>query len=229
MIDLNKLVDGGLLTKEECKDISPSGKNIDYDKIYKSRYHLLKKAYSRCSLTHDGDYKAFLNDNAHWLDDYSLFMSLKEHFNNRIWHDWDNDIKKRRDTEKYRQILKEEIGFWNFVQYQFYIQWRSLKKYANQKGIQIIGDMPIYVSADSVDTWAEPNLFALDANLKPTHVAGCPPDGFSKKGQLWGNPIYNWEEHEKSGFSWWIKRIKHSLEIFDVLRIDVSFNNTDKG
>ncbi len=229
MIDLCTLEKDGLLSKLECDsaDLGADAQSIDYAKQYQNRYPLLRKAYKRSRIDSLEEYRAFVKDNTFWLDDYTLFMSLKEHFGGKMWSRWNEDIKTGKEKGKYRELLADEIGFWSFVQFEFFRQWKKLKEYINKNGIEIVGDIPIYVSADSSDAWANPELFALDSKLNPTYVAGCPPDGFSAKGQLWGNPVYNWQNHKKDGYSWWISRIKHSFEMYDLLRID-HFRGFDK-
>lgn len=223
-ISLDKLIEEGVLTKEECAGIDYGGdeRRVDYKKIYDTRMSLLRKAYKRTELTNDRKYSDFVGENVKWLEDYALFMALKDYFDGKPWCDWDFEIKvgNPRAKEEYAFRLQSEIGFWKYVQYKFYSQWTQLKSYANEKGIKIIGDIPIYVAYDSVDVWANSALFQLDEEKTPISVAGCPPDGFSKKGQLWGNPLYKWEIHKESGFLWWIYRIEHSFKLFDVLRID---------
>ncbi len=224
LISLKNLIDQELITKEEC-DNTDFGNNknyIDYEKMYHNRFKILKKAYERSNIQSDNNFKEFVDKNSYWLFDYSLFMALKYKFGQKIWNTWDNDIKLREKIalEKYRNELSYEIDFWSFLQYTFFCQWNKLKQYANKNGVSIIGDIPIYVSLDSADAWANPKLFDIDENGFPTRVAGCPPDGFSKTGQLWGNPIYNWENHKKEGFDWWIKRFSHSFKMYDMLRID---------
>ena len=222
MIDLNTLIDEGLITRQECQKALPKENTgrINYSDQYQKRYPLLRKAYARSNFNMDAHYRTFYSQNEYWLGDYSLFMALKEHFGGCMWTKWPEDIKQGKNKEKYQEALKTEVGFWNFVQFKFYRQWNKLKSYANKKGIEIIGDIPIYVAMDSCDVWANPHLFELDGNLNPLFVAGCPPDGFSAKGQLWGNPIYKWQNHKKDGFAWWTQRIKHSLTLYDMLRID---------
>lgn len=224
MISLEELIFEGLLSKEECDDVDfgESEIYIDYEKQFKERFKLLKTAYGRSDLKNSGKYKEFISENSYWLYDYALFMALKYKFNQRPWNEWEIDIKKRKEDalKKYSNDLSDEIDFWIFLQFKFHEQWNSLKLYANKNNVSIIGDIPIYVSFDSADVWKNPEIFRLDSELLPTHVAGCPPDGFSKKGQLWGNPLYKWEEHEATDFEWWIKRIKHSFKLYDVLRID---------
>jgi len=224
MISLKSLIEEKLLTKEECDkvDFGDDKKYVDYKKQYDNRFTLLKKAYKASDVLNDESYKKFVDENHFWLLDYSLFMALKYHFNQKKWNEWDYDIRirKKEALEEYKIKLEDEINFWNFIQYKAYSQWYKLKEYANKSNVSIIGDVPIYVSFDSADVWVNPNLFELDENLLPINVAGCPPDGFSKKGQLWGNPLYNWEENEKTDFKWWMQRLKKSFEIYDALRID---------
>ena len=224
MISLNDLITENLLTKEDCDmtDFGDDERYIDYKKQYEKRFPLLKKAYKNFDASNDENYKKFVDENSFWLPDYSLFMALKYHFNQKVWNKWDYDIliREKDAVERYIQKLYEEINFWNFLQYKAYSMWHKLKEYANKNGISIIGDIPIYVSFDSCDVWKNPNIFQLDENFNPTFVAGCPPDGFSKKGQLWGNPLYNWDELQKTDYKWWIQRIKKSFEMYDVLRID---------
>ena len=222
MISLEALIDDGLLTVDECDsvDFGDNETRIDYEKIYKNRYPLLKKAYERYSK--DDEYNSFETKNAYWLDDYSLFMALKEYFLQKPFYEWEKSIRLREQNamKEYKQKLFYEIEFWKFVQYKFYSQYYKLKEYANEKGIKIIGDIPIYTAQDSADVWANPKLFQLDENLFPQFVAGCPPDGFSPEGQLWGNPLYKWEKHSLDGYKWWIERLRHSFLMYDVLRID---------
>ncbi len=223
MISLKRLADDGLLEYAEFENVNfgDTKNDIDYERLYKTRYIVLKKAFSRFN-TNDWDYRKFLSENSFWLPDYAFFMSLKGHFEEKPWQEWPRDVAKR-ETEtlnRYREILKDEIEFWQFLQYEFFKGWQDLKRYANEKGIKIIGDMPIYTAMDSSDVWQNPKLFQLDENLSPIAVAGCPPDGFSWEGQLWGNPLYDWQEHKNQGYDWWIKRISNCLTIFDMVRID---------
>ncbi len=208
---------------------------VSYEKMYRERFTILRKAYERfkeqclkAKSTLDKGlpvykkFENFINDNKDWLKDYALFMSLKEHFDQKSWGEWDEDIKFRRPQamEKYEKELEDDIGYWCFIQYEFYKQWDSLKKYANSQGIEIIGDIPIYMGYDSVDVWAGQKEFQLDENLTPVKVAGVPPDAFSDKGQKWGNPLYDWDKMEADGFLWWRKRMKNSARLYDVIRID---------
>ncbi len=221
-ISLEKLIEENLLTKEECEsvDFGDKKEDIDYEKQYKNRYPLLRKAYSR--FKENEDFEKFKEENVPWLLDYALFMALKEKFGGKEWYLWDDDIKHRKPyaIEKYKAELKDEISFWEFLQFKFFSQWEALKNYANDNGILIIGDIPIYVSMDSCDVWKDPRLFQLDGKLCPVAVAGCPPDAFSPLGQLWGNPLYDWKEHKKENYAWWIGRLSHAFKLYDSLRID---------
>jgi 4-alpha-glucanotransferase len=184
----------------------------------------LKKAYSNSlnKYREEAEYKDFYEKNRFWLEDYSLFMAVKESFDNLEWLKWPDDIRLRNPeaVEKYRKKLEDEIGFWNFSQYKFIIQWEKLRKYANQNGISIIGDIPMYVAMDSVDSWVNFKEFQMDENHRPTRVAGVPPDRFSKTGQLWGNPLFNWDYMVKNNFSWWRNRMKHAARLYHIIRID---------
>lgn len=222
-ISLDAFIQDGLLTEAECKnaDLGESADAVDYFRQYHNRYPLLKKAYINSDIQNNAEFKSFCDEND-WLEDYALFMALKDHFGGVAWSEWDEDIRLRTSAamEKYNTLLAENIGFYKFLQYHFYKQWKKLRHYANENGIQIIGDIPIYVAFDSADTWANPELFQLDARNMPIAVAGCPPDGFSADGQLWGNPLYKWEVHKKSGYQWWIARLAHCFTVYDVVRID---------
>ena len=224
LINLEDLIEEELLTKSECKecDFGNNEEKIDYGKLYNQRYPLLKKAFTRSSFRESEAYKEFERDNEFWLDDYALFMAIKGYFGGDSVQNWEANIRVREEKsiDKFKIMLGEEIDFQKFMQYKFYSQWKKLKKYANEEGIKIIGDVPIYTALDSADVWAHPNLFMVDDKLFPSCVAGCPPDGFSKEGQLWGNPVYNWENHKKESFSWWIKRLEHCFKLYDVVRID---------
>ncbi len=222
-IDLDLLCADKLLSAKDIKkyDFGEHDLVIDYYKLYKSRDLVLKKAVGRFD-KNDKGFKKFLKENVFWINDYALFMALKKENNDVSFTCWGDDIrlqnKKAMAAAKTR--LAGEIEFYCVVQYLFYRQWTALKRYANKKGISIIGDIPIYVSPDSSELWAQPELFQLDKNRMPTEVAGCPPDGFSADGQLWGNPLYDWDYHAATEFSWWIMRIKYACDIYDVVRID---------
>ncbi|MCQ2524214.1 MAG: 4-alpha-glucanotransferase [Lachnospiraceae bacterium] len=219
-IDLEDLVEKGLLNKEECLEID--SEYIDYEKLLDTRFEVLRKAYERSSLVGKSDFILFCRENSLWLDDYALFMALKKKFDGKPWTEWDEDIRLRKADAlyAYKEECKDEMNFYKFQQYFFSKQWKKLKKYANEKGIEIIGDIPIYVAFDSSDVWANPSLFDLDEDNLPNAVAGCPPDPFAATGQLWGNPLYDWDYHKKNHYEWWIERVRHCFELYDVVRID---------
>lgn len=223
-IDLETLIREGLLTEIECEDVDygDSAEQVDYYKIYHSRFQLLKVAYERFRMQVDEKFEIFCKEHESWLDDYSLFMAVKNYFGDKGIDEWDEDIRIRKPEalSKYEEILLDNIMFYKFIQYKFFEQWNSLKEYANNKGIKIIGDIPIYVAYDSADTWANKELFKFDQEGKPTAVAGCPPDSFSATGQLWGNPLYDWEYHKSTGYEWWIRRIAFCFKLYDVVRVD---------
>ncbi len=182
----------------------------------------MRKAYERSGIGKEEDFHRFQEENRFWLEDYGLYMAVKNSFGARSWTEWEEDIRVRKPeaVEAYKEKYKEEIEFYQFQQYLFAKQWLALKAYANKKGIQIIGDIPIYVALDSADTWAAPELFQLDEECRPIGVAGCPPDAFSATGQLWGNPLYRWEYHKETGYEWWMRRIAYCYRLYDVVRID---------
>ncbi|MFQ9404293.1 MAG: 4-alpha-glucanotransferase [Eubacterium sp.] len=208
---------------------------VSYEKVYNNRFDILRIAYNRFKaacieskktlakgLPLYKQFDNFVKDNADWLEDYALFMALKSYFNNVSWGEWETDIKFRKPEamRHYEEQLSDDIGYWKFIQFEFYRQWTALKKYANDNGIEIIGDIPIYMGYDSVDVWANQGEFQLDENLTPIKVAGVPPDAFSDAGQKWGNPLYDYEKMEANDFSWWRKRMKASARLYDVIRID---------
>lgn len=223
-IDLDALCAEGLLEENEYKEIDwgTDPYNVNYEKIFDSRFKVLRLAFERSKEKDDEDFKRFTKENSHWLKDYSLYMALKNYFDLKAWTEWDEDIRLREPAaiKKYSKLLSDDIEFYNYIQYLFFSQWNKLKKYVNSLGISIIGDMPIYVALDSADTWSNPKVFWLDKENKPVCVAGCPPDEFAKTGQLWGNPLYNWDYLKNTGYKWWIDRLKDSQKIYDVLRID---------
>lgn len=218
-VDIDMLIEDGLVTQEYADGFLRNDEKIDYGYLFDSRHFLLRKAFERFDIN-DKAYIDFKRENAFWLDDYSLFMSIKEYRSNAQWNEWPDDEKYRRNLLALRREYAGSIEFWNFVQYEFYSQYAKLKSYANKKGIEIIGDMPIYVAYDSVDVWSKPDNYLLDEQLKPYLVAGVPPDLFSEDGQLWGNPIYDWEKMKKDKFSWWMSRLKIAYKLYDILRID---------
>jgi 4-alpha-glucanotransferase len=223
-IDLDQLADEGLLQKEEYEtlDFGTDETSVDYAKMYQQRFAILKRAFLRANLEQDEDFEAFCSDEEEWLEDYSLYMALKLHFDGKSWSEWEEEIRMRNQLvlDVYREMYREEILFYKFLQYEFMKQWRKLKSYANRHGIWIIGDIPIYVAFDGSDSWSHPELFQFDEDGHPTRVAGCPPDAFSADGQLWGNPLYDWEYHKETGYAWWIKRMEHCFRLYDVVRVD---------
>lgn len=224
-IDFDILERDGLLDKNNYNKIDFGNREdtIDYAKVFVEKMKILRLAYQNSKNNNDKDFNNFQEVESSWLEDYSFFMALKTKFDLKSFQTWEDNIRLREkeSLEKYKLILSEEILFWKFVQYEFFKQWNKLKKYVNSLGIKIIGDIPIYVAEDSTDLWSNPKLFLLDEKtLKPIKVAGCPPDAFSATGQLWGNPIYNWKYLEETNYEWWINRIKHSLKLYDVIRID---------
>ncbi len=223
-IDLEELIEKGLLTREQCDACDWGGNEayVDYEKVYLSRFKILKKAFEKSKIENDSAFQTFVKENAFWLADYALYMAVKDYFEGKSWSQWDDDIRLREPAaiDKYKKQLKEEILFYEFQQYLFADQWMRLKKYANENGVKIIGDIPIYVAFDSADAWANPDLFQFDQNCMPTGVAGCPPDSFSATGQLWGNPLYRWDYHKETGYAWWMQRISYCYKLYDVVRID---------
>lgn len=224
-IDFDLLRKDGLLEKEdyESVDFGSNEEDIDYGIIFRNKMKVLRKAYENSKSKDIKELKLFIEEEDAWLDDYALYMSVKNSFDLRSWQTWDEDIRLRKPEAmfKYKEELKDDISYWKFLQFEFFKQWTKLKTYLNELGIEIIGDMPIYVAEDSADVWANPDAFMLDKEtLRPLKVAGCPPDIFSATGQLWGNPIYDWNHMEKEHYKWWIDRIRQSFKIYDVLRID---------
>lgn len=222
-IDLQELIKQGLLKKKECDevDFGEDETSVDYEKQYLSRFALLRKAFERSDIQNDEDFRQFCEDEAYWLNDYALYMAIKTHFDGKSFVEWPKDIRDRKKSavKKYAKKLQDDVVFYQYIQFEFYRQWNRLKAYANEKGIKIIGDIPIYVAPDSADVWASPELFCMKDG-KQDALAGCPPDGFSPTGQLWGNPIYDWDYHKKTKYKWWIGRIGHCCKMYDVIRID---------
>jgi 4-alpha-glucanotransferase len=227
-IDLDFLINEGLLNKEDIKSTFKNSSYVDYQSLYEERFEVLKKAFNRFN-KNDSAFLSFCQNNHKWLHDFSLFMAIKNHHDGASWLEWDMNIRKRDQAtiEKLEQDYSDDILFIKFMQFKASTQWYRLKKYANHNKVELIGDMPIYVSFDSSDVWANPKLFDLDENLIPCHIAGVPPDNFSSDGQLWGNPIYNWEMMEKNNFEWWIDRVRDATNLFDLIRIDhfIGFQN----
>jgi len=223
-IDLDELKNDGLLDGSEYENIDweSTPDRVNYGALYQKRYPVLRTAVKNFLHKPDAEYENFCFENAFWLDDYSLFMALKNAFGGAAWYTWPDEYKNRDEETLLKAMAEhaEEINFWKAVQYLFFKQWKQLLAYVNSKGIKVIGDLPIYVSLDGVDVWSHPELFQLDENKQPKEVAGCPPDGFSADGQLWGNPLYDWDYHEKTNFVWWTNRIEYLCKVYDVLRID---------
>ena len=227
LIDFDLLTQMGLLKEADYASVNfgDDPTSVDYERVFYARRPILEIAVKNFleNQSFQADFKHFEKSNRLWLDDFAEFMAIKEHFGNQALQKWDDKKAVARDPsalEKYRTMLAEQIQYFKVTQYFFFKQWSELKNYANQKGIKIIGDMPIYVAADSVEVWTKPELFQLDEERNPLFVAGVPADQFSATGQLWGNPLYAWEEHKKQGYAWWIHRIEESFKIYDVLRID---------
>ncbi len=221
-IDLDMLIEDGLLTRGEVEaaDFGHDRSTVDYGLLYENRLPILRRAYSR--FKPERDFKEFCKNNDYWLRDYSLFMVLKNQRGDTAWSEWEPPLRDREEgaIAEVRERFEADIEFYNFVQFLFFSQWHTLKTYANEKGIRIIGDIPIYVALDSADVWSEREQFLLSPDGTPAAVAGCPPDAFSDDGQLWGNPLYNWETMKGDGFRWWKKRIEAALTTYDLVRID---------
>ena len=221
-IDFETLEKEGLLRPKDYKDVDwGSREGVDYGHIYKVIFPVLKKAYKAYVKSGDGELSAFIGENP-WVKDYGLFMALKFAHKGKAWYDWEEPLRMREPeaVAKAAEKYADEVGFHAFLQYEYSKQWKALKAYVNGLGIDIIGDMPIYVAYDSVEVWTQPELFLLDEERTPIDVAGCPPDAFTSKGQLWGNPLYRWDFHEETGFAWWTERLRAACTAFDVVRID---------
>ncbi len=224
-IDLEFLREKGFLKEEDLKNLKDNNnpKFVDYGFIYLEKMRVLRKAYDNYrSLTEKLDMEKFKKENHFWLEDYSLYMVLKKKFDYKSWEEWPSEFKNRNieiiEQEKEKQ--KDEIEFYIFLQYIFYFQWENLKNYSNLNGVKIIGDLPIFVALDSSDIWANSEMFLLDQKKNPLKVSGCPPDFFSEKGQLWGNPLYNWDKMKEDRYSWWVSRVGHCFKLYDVIRMD---------
>ena len=222
LIDLDSLVEQGLLYREELENISWCDRDTkaNFGKLWENRLPVLRLAYSRFNGSEEFD--RFCRENGSWLSDFSLYMALKDKFGGQSWYCWEDGLKYRDPDSVWnaRQELKDATRFYSFIQYLFYSQWESLRQYANARGVSIIGDVPICIPLDSVEVWTNPELFQLDESLTPIAVAGCPPDAFSADGQLWGNPLYRWEEMAKDNYDWWVRRLKAAGKLYDVVRLD---------
>ncbi len=222
-IDLDELGKLGLLEEKElaaAEEVQSPGV-VDYGKIYRTRFSLLRKAAARFDVD-NGAFRSFCEREDSWLSEYALFMALKDHFGGKPWQEWEEDIALHQPqaVQKYAELLRDDMLFWKICQYLFFTQWRALKEEVNRLAVRIIGDIPIYAAMDSADVWANRELFQLDEDGNPTHVAGVPPDAFSETGQRWGNPLYDWKRMEQDGFLWWQKRIAMCARLYDVIRID---------
>ncbi|MBQ9060946.1 MAG: 4-alpha-glucanotransferase [Firmicutes bacterium] len=228
-IDPVQLVDQGLITEEELEgfDFGSDPARVDYDALFGSRMKMLRLAYSRFAAQRregaGGAYDRFAAENAFWLEDFALFMALRENFGRDLsWDEWPEDLRRRKGPAMDRALAEhaEDVDFYRWIQFEFYRQWLDLKQYANEAGVKIIGDMPVYVSYDSSDCWADPDQFQLGEDLQPRVIAGVPPDAFAAEGQLWGNPLYDWDKMKEDGYHWWISRIRQSFVLYDVIRLD---------
>ena len=222
LIDLEALVEEGLLLPEEPESIQweDTAGRVSFGRQYDNRLKVLRLAYDR--FPGSEEFQKFCQENSSWLSDFGLFMGLKEKYSGKPWYQWDNALKRREPDAIWsaRQELKDQIRFYSFVQFLFYRQWTALHSYAGENGIRIIGDVPIYVPRDSVEVWSSPELFQLDEKLDPVKVAGCPPDAFTADGQLWGNPLYDWDAMESDGYAWWIRRLGAAGKLYDIVRMD---------
>ena len=223
-IDMDILREEGLLKKSDYSKLEwgKDRKNVDYETIYENRFKVLKIAFEEFKKGDLSEFYDFLQKNERWISNYALFMSIKNENDGKSWLEWEDGLRKRDSHSlwEFKSSHEDDVMFWEFVQFKFFEQWNKLKKYANDNGVSIIGDIPIYVALDSAEVWVYPDLFELDENLVPKAVAGCPPDAFSPTGQLWGNPLYRWDVHKNTGFEWWIKRLAHCFNMYDVVRID---------
>ena len=223
-ISLEALIEEGVLTQAECDavDFGSTPEKVDYKALHENRLPLLHKAYERSNVSGNEAFHTFCGENFWWLDDYALFMAVREFFGGAGWTQWPEDIRMHYGPalDYYREKLYFEVEFQKYLQFKFYEQWSKLKKYANDKHILIVGDMPIYVSPDGSDVWAQPELFQLNEQNHPTQIAGCPPDSFSADGQVWGNPLYRWDYHKATGYHWWVTRMWYSYKLYDMVRLD---------
>jgi 4-alpha-glucanotransferase len=223
-IEFEELEKKDLLKRSEYSEIQwgSTPERVDYGMLYEKRYQVLQKAVDRFLMNPTEEFQSFCQENAYWLEDYALFMTIKDMYGGLPWTNWEESLRnyEAKALEKVKSSHPDTINFWKVLQYFFFEQWSGLRTYANEKGISIIGDLPFYVALDSVDVWAHPELFQLDENKIPVEVAGCPPDGFSATGQLWGNPLFDWEQMEKDHYKWWISRIGYLCKVYNVLRID---------
>ena len=223
-ISLEELVREGYLTQDDLdkSGLEDEGKYVNYERLYEKRFPILRRAYKNSGIRENSEFQEFVEKNEEWLPDYALFMAIKDSKGGQSFLEWEDEIKRRdpKVMARYEADYEEDVSFYMFLQYEFNRQWVQLKTYANAKGVQLIGDIPIYVALDSADTWSHPELFQFTEDLTPKAVAGCPPDAFSETGQLWGNPLYDWNYHEETGFAWWLKRLENCFQWYDMVRID---------
>ncbi len=223
LISPDLMVQNGLISREDIEPLPAFSPNtVNYREVISYKTALFYKAYQRFKKVPKSDYEEFVAKNGHWLEDFALFLALKEHFNYKVWTEWPPEMRDRKPEalQAIRKTLQDRIQQEYFLHYIFHKQWSALKHYCNQRGVYIFGDMPIYVDHDSVDVWENPEMFQLDEAKRPLCVAGVPPDYFSESGQLWGNPLYRWDLLKKQRYKWWIQRMKHNLDFFDMVRID---------
>ncbi len=225
LIDLDLLIEEGLLTRKEVKSFKwgSNPAQVDYERLYEGRFPLLRKAFERGRESLREEIDAFGRENGRWLSEYCLYMAVKAHFDMKSWTEWPDEAIRRHRPEalqEYGLKLADEVDYWKFIQFLFFRQWEALREYAVEKKVKLIGDVPIYVAMDSADVWSEPQFFQLDERNTPKAVAGVPPDPFTEDGQLWGNPLYDWDRMKADGYGWWIRRIEGATRLFDVLRID---------
>lgn len=219
-LDLEYLYKEGLITKKDLEFQQTSIDFVNYDNLKVMRLNLYKKACQKFFKNPPQSYYDFLERESHWIKGYATFRALKTYYNEKSFNEWPSDAIKGNLRDDVKQAISDDVNLHLFIQYMFYTNYEKLKSYAHHKGIYIIGDLPIYVAYDSSDVWQNPEEFQLDIDLKPTFVAGCPPDSFSEDGQLWGNPLYNYQAMKKNNYAWWMRRLNHSLKLYDVLRID---------
>lgn len=222
-VSLKDLVEKGWLSREDCEgaDFGGQAGRVDYGALYKARFPLLRKAWRASHIAGDPAFQSFVRENA-WLEDYTLFMALKDAHGGASWQEWEEPlrVRERPAIDAAKEKYRDEMEYYAFIQFCFFTQWRGILDYAHGKGVRIMGDIPIYVAMDSADTWANPELFQLGPDRRPSAVSGCPPDAFAADGQLWGNPLYDWEYHRSQGYSWWIERARFTYTLCDILRID---------
>ncbi len=227
LISLERLAEEGLLGPSDLENAPPfPEEKVDYGAVIKFKTGLLRKSFEvfekKAGAAERSEFEAFCHQNAWWLESFSLFMALKEAHGLAAWHTWDQDVRMRqpKSLERWKKELKPEMRCHQYQQYQFFKQWLALKRYCNERGIRLVGDVPIFVALDSAEVWANPGMFYLDETGKPTVVAGVPPDYFSETGQLWGNPLYRWDVMARDGYAWWIERVRAMCVLVDIIRLD---------